>query len=142
MPISIPRYTRVFLISTVALFSLSIGLALGLGLDMPPGLTTILAAMIAADREGRALARDTGRLLEGSEALKATLAMTAIAFVFTAVLYIVQLAIPGVASALTDISRGFFYALVGFLGLVVLLTNRIFLHNGMKTELSRQATKD
>ena len=105
MPISIPRYTRVFLISTVALFSLSIGLALGLGLDMPPGLTTILAA----DREGRALARDTGRLLEGSEALKAALAMTAIAFVFTAVLYIVQLAIPGVASALTDISRGFFY---------------------------------
>ena len=141
MPINLSRYTKFFLFTTLGCLALSIAMALVLDLSMPPGLITILAAMVAANFEGAALARENGQFLEGSEATKAALAMTFVAFVFTAVLYIVQLAIPRVATALADISRGFFYGLMAFLAVLVFLINRIFMVSGMKSVLDKQTGK-
>lgn len=139
MPINLSRYTKYFVYATLTLLVISIVMSLVFSLSLPPGLITLLAAMVAAHFEGVALAQDTGRLMEGTEANKAALAMTLVAFVFTAVLYIVQLAIPGVPQALTDIPRAFFYGLMMFLAVLVFLINRIFLHNGMKSALDKQA---
>lgn len=137
MPINLPRYVSYFLIGTVCMIGISIALALLLELDMPPGLTTILPAMIAAHFEGVKQARENRKLIGGTAAWGAALAMTAVAFIFTACFLVVQLAIPGVASALTEVSRGFLYGLMVFVTLLVFLTNRVFFHNGMKTELAK-----
>jgi phosphoglycerol transferase MdoB-like AlkP superfamily enzyme len=142
MQINLPRYVSFYLYAMLGMLALSVALSFGFSKDMPPGLTTILPAMIAAYFEGVRQARERKAMLSSGAAWGAALAMTAAAFVFTACLYVVQLAIPGVASALTDVSRGFLYGLVFFVLVVVFLTNRVFLHHGMKTELAKAASAE
>lgn len=139
MSINLTRYSGVFLTAMFAIIALSVALDVMLSYPLPPGLVTILPAMSAAQMEGQHFVRSHGRKMESAEAWRATFAMTGVAFMFTAMLFLIQLAIPGVMLVLTDIPRAFLFGIVVFVMLIVFLTNRVFLSSGMASETKRQA---
>lgn len=134
MTVNPVRYAKVFLIMMFAMLVLSVVTVSMFGISIPPGLTAIIPAIFAAQSEGRARIRDAGETLDGVQAWGAALAMTAIAVMFLLVLFLIQLAAPGVIGALTEISRSTLWAIYGLVLLIILLINRLFFGLGQMME--------
>ncbi len=139
MSVNLTRYSGVYLTATIAIIALSVVLSSLFAFDLPPGLATIVPAMSAAQMEGVQYARTHRARADSAGAWRAALAMTAIAFLFSAVLLIVQLSVPGVVDVLSGVPRGVLLGLFALVMLIVFLTNRLFLTLGMNAELRRQA---
>lgn len=138
MNINLVRYSGVFLTTTFAMIALSVLLGAVGGYNMPPGLITIVAAVASAQSEGRGHVRENGTALEGMTAWIAALAMTGVALMFSLLLLLVQLALPGVIPKLTGLPGETLIGIYGLIVLIVLLVNRLFYSIGMSTEEKRQ----
>ncbi|MCT4559151.1 MAG: ABZJ_00895 family protein [Pelagimonas sp.] len=140
MQVDLQRYATHFALALLGIWLLSLGLDY-LGTRLPSGFASIAPAMLAAQFEGFRLAKEYNRPFAPREAWRLAIPLTLVGIGINLMLTLGYFLLVSGDQAMEILALlGAFGWLMVFViaGLVIWVTNRIFLGMGLRAQLKRQ----